>query len=104
MPPKEKGQVDLSIGGHGWVNFSLDGHYAWCHTPDVFDAIGVGEAQVPVQAAAHVVAIEQVGAMARREQAFFEQVRNCRLSGAGRRCPLPHLAGHVPARDRTPAG
>jgi hypothetical protein len=38
MPPKEKGHVDLSMGGHGWVNFSLDGKYAWCHTPDVFDA------------------------------------------------------------------
>ncbi len=38
MPPKEKAHVDLSQGGHGWVNFSLDGRYAWCHTPDVFDA------------------------------------------------------------------
>jgi hypothetical protein len=38
MPPKEKGHVDLSIGGHGWVTFSLDGRYAWCHTPDVIDA------------------------------------------------------------------
>lgn len=38
MPPVAKGSVDLSVGGHGWVNFSLDGHYAWCHTPDVFDA------------------------------------------------------------------
>ena len=38
MPPKEKGHVELSIGGHGWVNFSLDGRYAWCHTPDIFDA------------------------------------------------------------------
>ena len=38
MPPAPKGHVDLSIGGHGWVNFSLDGKYAWCHTPDVFDA------------------------------------------------------------------
>jgi hypothetical protein len=26
------------MGGHGWVNFSLDGSFAWCHTPDVFDA------------------------------------------------------------------
>ena len=25
-------------GGHGWVTFSLDGRYAWCHTPDVLDA------------------------------------------------------------------
>ncbi len=38
MPPKAKGHVDLSAGGHGWVTFSLDGRYAWCHTPDVIDA------------------------------------------------------------------
>ncbi|MBI2947141.1 MAG: hypothetical protein HYY23_05810 [Verrucomicrobia bacterium] len=37
MPPKEKTHVDLSMGGHGWVTFSLDGRYAWSHTPDVFD-------------------------------------------------------------------
>lgn len=37
MPPKAKGHVELSQGGHGWVCFSLDGQYAWCHTPDVFD-------------------------------------------------------------------
>ena len=24
--------------GHAWVNFSLDGRFAWNHTPDVFDA------------------------------------------------------------------
>jgi hypothetical protein len=38
MPPREVGHVALSQGGHGWVTFSLDGRYAWCHTPDVFDA------------------------------------------------------------------
>ena len=37
MPPQAKGSVELSEGGHGWVCFSLDGRYAWCHTPDVFD-------------------------------------------------------------------
>ncbi|MEO8426351.1 MAG: hypothetical protein ABI651_04480, partial [Verrucomicrobiota bacterium] len=37
MPPKEKDRVDLTVGGHGWVTFSLDGRYAWCHTPDVID-------------------------------------------------------------------
>jgi hypothetical protein len=37
MPPAAKGQVELSQGGHGWVCFSLDGRYAWTHTPDVFD-------------------------------------------------------------------
>jgi DNA-binding beta-propeller fold protein YncE len=36
-PPVQKGHVDLSAGGHGWVTFSLDGRYAWCHTPDVID-------------------------------------------------------------------
>ncbi len=38
MPPEPKGEVELSQGGHGWVTFSLDGKYAWTHTPDVFDA------------------------------------------------------------------
>ena len=38
MPPKPKGRVPLSLGGHGWVSFSLDGKFAWCHTPDVIDA------------------------------------------------------------------
>lgn len=38
MPPAPKAEVALSVGGHGWVNFSLDGKFAWCHTPDMFDA------------------------------------------------------------------
>ena len=38
MPALPTGHVELSDGGHGWVCFSLDGRYAWCHTPDVFDA------------------------------------------------------------------
>ena len=38
MPPTPKGHVELSMGGHGWVCFSLDGKYAWPHTPDIFDA------------------------------------------------------------------
>jgi hypothetical protein len=37
QPPVETGHIDLTQGGHGWVTFSLDGHYAWCHTPDVID-------------------------------------------------------------------
>jgi hypothetical protein len=36
-PPRETGHIDLSAGGHGWITFSLDGRYAWCHTPDVID-------------------------------------------------------------------
>jgi DNA-binding beta-propeller fold protein YncE len=38
LPPRPKGHVELSMGGHGWVTFSLDGKYAWSHTPDIFDA------------------------------------------------------------------
>lgn len=37
MPPTPKGYVELSMGGHGWVCFTLDGRYALAHTPDVFD-------------------------------------------------------------------
>ncbi len=37
MPPVAKGDIELSAGGHGWICFSLDGRYAWSHTPDVFD-------------------------------------------------------------------
>jgi hypothetical protein len=38
MPPKPKEYVSLMWGGHGWICFSLDGQYAWCHTPDIYDA------------------------------------------------------------------
>ena len=38
MPPVAKTSVALSITGHGWVNFSMDGAYAWSHAPEVFDA------------------------------------------------------------------
>ncbi len=37
MPPKQTGHLDLSMDGHGWVCFSLDGRYGYNHTPDVFD-------------------------------------------------------------------
>jgi DNA-binding beta-propeller fold protein YncE len=37
MPPSPKDSVELSAGGHGWVTFSLDGRFAWTHTPDVID-------------------------------------------------------------------
>ena len=37
MPPREVAYIPLSQGGHGWITFSLDGQFAWCHTPNVFD-------------------------------------------------------------------
>ena len=36
-PPEYKTNIPLSRGGHGWITFSRDGKYAWCHTPDVID-------------------------------------------------------------------
>jgi outer membrane protein assembly factor BamB len=36
QPPRQTGHLDLSMGGHGWITFSLDGSYAYSHTPDVF--------------------------------------------------------------------
>jgi DNA-binding beta-propeller fold protein YncE len=38
MPPKAKGDVPLMWKGHGWICFSLDGQFAWSHTPDVYNA------------------------------------------------------------------
>jgi outer membrane protein assembly factor BamB len=36
-PPAPTGHLDLSMGGHGWVCFSLDGKYGYSHTPDIFE-------------------------------------------------------------------
>jgi len=36
-PPVQTGHVDLSMAGHGWVCFSLDGRFAYSHAPDIFD-------------------------------------------------------------------
>ena len=37
MPPKQLASIPLR-DQPGWITFSLDGRYAWCHTPDVIDA------------------------------------------------------------------
>ena len=50
---------------------------------DVLDAVGVGEAEIAVEAVAHVVAVEQVGVAAERVQLLLDQVRDRRLAGAG---------------------
>ena len=50
--------------------------------PDVLHAIGIGEAEVLVEAVAHVVAIEHVGMPSEREQAPLDEIRDRRLAGA----------------------
>ena len=49
---------------------------------DVLDAVGVGEAEVAVEAVADIVAVEHIGVAARRVQLLFEQVGDGRLAGA----------------------
>lgn len=36
-PPVPAGSLDLSMSGHGWITFTIDGHYALTHTPDIID-------------------------------------------------------------------
>ena len=50
--------------------------------PDVLDPVGIGEAQVAVEAVAHVVAVQQVGVAAERGQAPFDAVGDRRLARA----------------------
>jgi DNA-binding beta-propeller fold protein YncE len=38
MPPKRKQSIEVNCQSHGWITFSLDGHYAWPDTGDVIDA------------------------------------------------------------------
>ena len=59
---------------------------------DVLDAVGVGEAQVAVEAVADVVAVEQVGVLAEREQPLLHQVGDGRLARA-RQAREPQHAG-----------
>ena len=70
---------------------------------DVFDAVGVGEAEVAVQAVADIVAIEQIGVAAERVQLLFDEVGDRRFAGAGKAGEPQHgglLALHRGARPR----
>jgi hypothetical protein len=58
---------------------------------------GVGEAEVAVEAVAHVVAVEQVGVQAQRQQRALDQVGDGRLAGA-------RQAGEPQAARRWPFG
>ena len=67
---------------------------------DVLDSIGVGEAEVAVQAVAHVVAVEQVGVSPERQQLLLDQVRDRRLAGA-REAGEPQHRGPLALLGRT---
>jgi hypothetical protein len=54
-----------------------------CYPPDVLVPVLLGEAQVFVQAEAHVVAVETVGGIAQVEQVLLERGCDCGLAGGG---------------------
>ena len=77
MPPIEKSSVELSAGGHGWITFSLDGRFAWCHTPDVIDAASKkivatlkDETGAPVSSSKFFEAVFQEGKVTRVSDQF----------------------------------
>jgi DNA-binding beta-propeller fold protein YncE len=37
-PPKQVGKISIKKGGHGWVAFSVDGHYAYTASTEIIDA------------------------------------------------------------------
>jgi hypothetical protein len=66
---------------------------------DVLDTVGLGEPEVAVEAAADVVAVEQVGPAAELVQLQLEQVGDRRLAGA-REAGEPDRAGLLAERAR----
>jgi len=50
--------------------------------PDVLDAVGGGEAQVPVEAVTNVVAVKQCGVHTACVKFRLDQIRDCRLPRA----------------------
>ena len=70
---------------------------------DVLDAVGVGEAEVAVEAVADVVAVEQVGVVPAAVQLALDQVGDRRLAGAGEAGQPEHLRLLVQASRRAPA-
>ena len=50
---------------------------------DVLDAVGIGEAQILVEAVADIVAVEQIGEMALRMELLLDQIGDGRFAGAG---------------------
>ena len=49
---------------------------------DVLDPVGVGKAQIPVEAVPHIVAVEQHRVPAERQQLLFDQIGDRRFAGA----------------------
>ena len=70
--------------------------------PDVLDPVGVGEAEIPVQAMADIVAVQRVGVPAKRQQPLLDVVGDRRLARAGQ--PGEPQDGRAMSLDRRPRG
>ncbi len=53
------------------------------HPPDVFDTVGVGKAEVAIEAVTDVVPVKKVGVAAEKVQLLLDQIGDRRLAGAG---------------------
>ena len=69
------GQDDQARVGHQLGNFT--------NAPNIFDAIDFSEAEILVQAMAHIVTIEQKAVFAKRIETLLDQIRNGRFARAG---------------------
>ena len=52
------------------------------HAADVLDAVGIGEAEIVVEAVADIVAVEQVGVAALAEQPLLDEIGDRRFARA----------------------
>ena len=50
---------------------------------DVLDAVGIGEAEVAVEAVADIVAVEEIGVAAEEVELLLDEIGDGRLAGAG---------------------
>jgi hypothetical protein len=53
---------------------------------NVFDAIGLGEAEIPIQAKANLVTVEQISVTSGNVHALFQRVRNRGFAGRRKAC------------------
>ncbi len=64
------------------------------HAPDILDAVDIREAQIPVQAMAHVVTVQQIGVGTASMQLLLDQIGDGRFARAGE-TREPHDRGLV---------
>ena len=64
---------------------------------DVLDPVGLGEAEIVVEAVADIVAVEQIGVPALGQQLLLDQIGDGRLAGAGKPGEPQHARASGPS-------